>query len=367
MTGRSYRIRDEDMLSITLAPTNPAFPTPSPASWARGEISLASILHPMHEPLSKRPTSAVSSRQYPPMKGYDSPILLPVDQESCIVETFFQYVRPIIPIFHEPTFHITHLQSSYHKMHMYAMACLAFRYLPIEIQSLSISQHRVSADTYWFAALELIEREVATPSLQVLQALALVTLYEISRKVTSREYQRVGLCVRIAYDLELNAVDAGKWSSDPETWIRQEEKRRLWWSIWEMETFMGNVYQRPVFASQAEIQTFLPANEGRWYSNDPEMSVHLHRDPQHRWLLLKEGKKTDPRSFFLVAVSMMLFTAQLGSKRTYYEEIEPLAQAITSFEEIMPPELKYQGTLAFRDETMFNDIICANSYITMQW
>ena len=336
---------------------------PSLASWARKEITLASILHPLHEPLSKE--SGIL-RKAPVTSDRGFIHLVPMWQQDKLLELYFQYVRPLISIYHEPTFHQTHLGCRHKQLHLYAMFCLAFRYLPDDLQILSATHYGVTAESYWLAALDLIEVELDMPSLQVLQAFVLTTFYELTKEITARQYYSVGLCVRIAYDLELNVVDVGEWCSNHTMWIRQEERRRLWWVIWEMETFIGNVYQRPVFSSNAGIQTLLPASEDSWFQSRPEPSVHFHPDPLHRWRLLKEGNKSDPRSFFLVAVSMMSYTAQLGSKPTYYDEIGPIDHALMCLEETLPPEIVYDNTFTFGHDTLYHDVICANIFITIQ-
>ena len=336
---------------------------PSLASWARKEITLASILHPLHEPLSKE--SGIL-RKAPVTSGRGFIHLVPLWQQEKLLELYSQYVRPLVSIFHEPTFYQTHLGCRYENMHLYAMFCLAFRYLPDDLQMLSATHYGVTAESYWLAALDLIEPELDSPTLQVLQAFVLITFYELTKEITARQYYNVGLCVRIAYDLELNVVDVGDWCSNQSMWIRHEERRRLWWVIWEMETFIGNVYQRPVFASNAGIHTLLPASEESWFENRPERSVHFHPDPLHRWRLLKEGNKSDPRSFFLVAVSMMAYTAQLGSKPTYYDEVGPIDLALMSLEKALPPEIVYDDTFTFSHDTLYHDVICANIFITIQ-
>lgn len=64
------------------------------------------------------------------------------------------------------------------------------------------------------------------------------------------------VCVRLMYDLSLDEIDEdqlddeGNLISDPisetvESWLKKEERRRLWWSIWELDTFVSTISFQP--------------------------------------------------------------------------------------------------------------------------
>ena len=327
-------------------------------------LTLASILHPRHKALSNEgpiPIREVSGENAKKLNTF-----MPLGFKEYLIELFFQNVRPIVSIYHQPSFHRTHLGSSFADLHLFAMFSLAVRYLPDEWNGTSTAEYRHSAPAFHRAALEITEQRLELPSLEVLQALVLITIYEISLKISAHEYQRVILCSRIASDLRLNAVDAEEWAFDAEDWIRQEEKRRLWWAIWEMEAFVKIAYLRSAPTSEAEILTLLPASEDRWFSGQPEFSVYYHRDPLERWRILQKGGKSDPRSYHIVIISMMLHALQLGSKSTYYSDMGPFRRALESFEATLPSNISSVGRFSFTKDRQLHNVLSVNIHILIQ-
>lgn len=62
----------------------------------------------------------------------------------------------------------------------------------------------------------------------------------------------VGSCTRLAYEVGLHNTDAdlavlGTESNvlDVDENMKREEKRRAWWTIWEMDTFSSTTSLRP--------------------------------------------------------------------------------------------------------------------------
>jgi hypothetical protein len=70
------------------------------------------------------------------------------------------------------------------------------------------------------------------PPLCLLQALVLTTHWLLIQGVRRRAWRYLGVCVRIAYELNLNVIDAGKVSehesSSLDKWCDEEERRRVW-------------------------------------------------------------------------------------------------------------------------------------------
>ena len=82
------------------------------------------------------------------------------------------------------------------------------------------------------------------PSLVLLQALALSTFQQLIRGARGLAWRSLGTCVRVAYELDLHLVDSDEREEDINftdkaalSWCFDEEKRRIWWAIWEMDTF----------------------------------------------------------------------------------------------------------------------------------
>ena len=74
--------------------------------------------------------------------------------------------------------------------------------------------------------------------------MVLTTFQQLVKGVRGRAWRSTGTCVRIAYELRLNLIDIGRvdYSRElsPETvakWYADEERRRVWWAIWEFDVF----------------------------------------------------------------------------------------------------------------------------------
>lgn len=93
------------------------------------------------------------------------------------------------------------------------------------------------------------------PTLSLLQALALSTFQELIRGARGRAWRSLGTCVRVAYELDLHLVDSDERDKDMlftgnarQSWCLDEEQRRIWWAIWEMDTFARYVLLRSYLA-----------------------------------------------------------------------------------------------------------------------
>ena len=82
------------------------------------------------------------------------------------------------------------------------------------------------------------------PTLVLLQALALSTFQQLIRGARGLAWRSLGTCVRVAYELDLHLVDSDEREQEinltdkaAQSWCLDEEKRRIWWAIWEMDTF----------------------------------------------------------------------------------------------------------------------------------
>ena len=82
------------------------------------------------------------------------------------------------------------------------------------------------------------------PTLVLLQALALSTFQQLIRGARGLAWRSLGTCVRVAYELDLHLVDSDENDKDilftgktGPSWCLDEERRRIWWAIWEMDTF----------------------------------------------------------------------------------------------------------------------------------
>ncbi|KIW44695.1 uncharacterized protein PV06_03148 [Exophiala oligosperma] len=159
------------------------------------------------------------------------------------------------------------------------------------------------------------------PPLCVLQALVLVTHWLLIRSVRGRAWRSMGLCIRIAYELGLHTIDRSREfeSSEqaPERWCEDEERRRTWWAIWEMDVFASVLYRLPCTISWSYTQVWLPSPDENWFQSRPQKSCYLHSDPVSRSRDLQASGNESAKAWFIVLNSLMAeghaFSSQTGN------------------------------------------------------
>ena len=167
------------------------------------------------------------------------------------------------------------------------------------------------------AIAECDELEEQLP-LNVLQALVLISHWLLSKSAHGRAWRYLGLAVRSAYDLNLHMVDCEKvseiqLSQSPERWAADEEKRRAWWALWEMDVFASVIRRRPMAISWTQNKTLLPAEEENWDKSKPQRSCFLSPNYVDRWKLLEKTGNQSPKAWFIIINSLMKDAQLLSS------------------------------------------------------
>lgn len=160
---------------------------------------------------------------------------------------------------------------------------------------------------YMEQAMEELDDEPL--SLPLLQALILNTHCLLVQRVRGKAWRYLGTCIRTAYELNLHLIDAGKQSHEPitnvEKWCVEEEWRRAWWAIWEMDVFASVIRRCPSGIDWAQNETFLPAEDARWYGGQPQQSCFLDVNVTTRWKSLAATKNRSPSAWFILLNSLM--------------------------------------------------------------
>lgn len=128
------------------------------------------------------------------------------------------------------------------------------------------------------------------------------------------------MCVRLAYELNMHLVDArgavqATTREDWRKWRDEEEKRRAWWAIWEMDVFASTVRRTPTAVDWAQMEILLPADDADWFNDRPARSSFMERDPVKRWKVLQDSGNGSPWAWFLVINSLMKDAQVISSPR----------------------------------------------------
>jgi hypothetical protein len=216
-----------------------------------------------------------------------------------------------------------------------------------------------------------------TPAFCVLQACVLDTFYQLTRSVRSRSWRTLGNCIRLAYEMNLHAVDASYAPKANERgpgvnlrqWSHLEERRRAWWAIWEMDVFASTIRRLPTAIDWSQNLTLLPVGDEYWFSDMYQETCFLAHDPKVRWKSLSQSGNKSPRAWFIVINSLMRNTQLIvyprfamqppdGKKaESSQAELTIMANSLACTTLSLPTELSYQGEpLDFRDRPSSQDI-----------
>jgi hypothetical protein len=164
------------------------------------------------------------------------------------------------------------------------------------------------------------------PSIELLQAIVLSTFAELVRGARGQSWRSVGVCVRMAYELELHLIDADKPGTgqlkadcDPEVWVREEERRRIWWTIWEFDVFVSTVRRSPTAIDWSQNETLLPVPDSSWFTTTPQGSCFLDPDPSARWKSLQKSGNQSAKAWFIVVNSMMRNAQLLSTPKGLFD------------------------------------------------
>ncbi|KAH0594827.1 hypothetical protein MHUMG1_07662 [Metarhizium humberi] len=331
---------------------------------------LSFILHPSHEV---------------PILGKSQSLGRTKDNEPQLLLYFTNMVA--ISLFHQPSF-ANKLEAITSKPQisalLAAMIGYAARFYSTEPGSVSHDKFQRVQTTmkcppphhFLHLAGKLVDESLAEcgdepPPICVLQALIITTHCQLTRGVYGKAWRALGMCLRLAYELNLHLIDArrGRRNSEmePLEWRGDEEKRRAWWAIWEMDTYASTIRRTPRAWSWTHMDIFLPVDDADWFSDRPCPSAILERDPTKRWKALQTTRNHSPKAWYLV-ISSLTKDAQMisdprgdtsqqipgstnlessGRGRSPGEEarqhLEMLANAVQCFVLALPQHLRYRN------------------------
>lgn len=283
-------------------------------------------------------------------------------------------------LFQEPTFE-SKAQSITSSLHLHALLAAMFsysaRYMTLEnrgAQGRDMENYESPAPTseHFFDLAERFVDEALrkcgdeTPPLCLLQALVLTTFQQLTRGVRGSAWRSLGACVRIAYELNLHLVDSEDSSrqnpataADKIRWCNDEERRRVWWAIWEMDTFASTVRRVPTAIDWSQNETYLPADDDMWFQGNPQQSCFLEKNPIDRWKALQNSGNQSPKAWFIVINSLMREAQILSSPRGVFrsstrgfsgraskyisERLGAISNALRCFTLALPQSLKYRN------------------------
>ncbi|KAJ3579437.1 hypothetical protein NPX13_g1128 [Xylaria arbuscula] len=308
-------------------------------------------------------------------------------QLSQLTNLYFLHITSI-SLFHRPTFKrriYVELMPEQASTLLASMFCLAARYVQSGDSS-ELNRYEgtwaLLSERFYKIASDATHKQLQScgdrlPLLFLLQALVLTTYNELVIGVRGSAWRSLGLAIRIAYEMGLHLVDLPSRSTKTdglesvEVWIAKEERRRLWWAIWELEVFATTIRRCPVGMDQSQHATLLPIEDAFWFEGKKAPSCFLHDDPTLRWKNLQKSGNESGKAWFILVNSLMCDIHSLASpsvprgqpsgpkRRCHSTDIGPqlavLENCVSCFSMALPKQLQYQLDLSSPNRTTSRD------------
>lgn len=204
---------------------------------------------------------------------------------------------------------------------------------------------------YCYEALD--ELEDTEPPLGLLQALILATYSQSIRGIRARAWRSLGLCVRIAHELGLHQIDEQRLKDGKdqeivtqEQWMQDEEKRRAFWAIWEMDAFAAITRGLPPTFCLSTISTQLPSQDEFSLRGDAHRSCILNPEITQRLdgVLLSKSRSAAVWRILISSLALDAHSIEIKPKSTHDgETMDIIRNTLLCVIASIPKELQYAG------------------------
>lgn len=186
----------------------------------------------------------------------------------------------------------------------------------------------------------------------------------------------------MAYELGLHAVDVGdpyrRGTDDVTRWCFDEERRRAWWAIWEMDAFASTIRRCPLGVDWDEMETCLPVRDGCWFERRFQRSCFFEAKPIDRVRALRECGSESSAAWMVVVTALMREAHSLSKPKARRqigdaeERAAVVSHALRCYTVALPDGLNYRneylrfeaGDLTNAESAKFN-IHCMSQLATL--
>ncbi|PVH70739.1 hypothetical protein DL98DRAFT_472364 [Cadophora sp. DSE1049] len=254
-------------------------------------------------PQPRRSSATKKESTPPPDSGYA--LSVSPDTALDLIDEFFNTIHCFLPLFHPAHFKEKYASLIYLKKEqncglplesafiLNGIFCLSARFSTAALFSTVEPVHRGDQFVAQATSLyELLGKQVGEgrPSLAYLQGAILLTFCALQSGPTRLAWWLSGVCVRLAYELELHNTDADiiRGDVDPlqllfEAWQNREERRRTWWIVWDMDTFASATTLKPFAVNLPGMQVLLPISDEAWLTSEKMPSTYLDHESTTLW------------------------------------------------------------------------------------
>lgn len=255
------------------------------------------------------------------------------------VELFFDNVQSWLPIIHRPMFYNKYVRINGERrqiapsqslepddaLMITGMFALAARFSTSETFSKvsPLTRGKLFADR---AAVlyDSIMRAVQEPSTSLVKGIVFHAFYYLTGGHAIQGAVLTGICVRLAFDLGLDEVDTDLLNEDGnldkkdcgnvDEWIQREDLRRLWWIIYDLDTFVATISCRPYGIARQRMKVLLPVSDQHWFNGVPTISVTLLSSPGSTWKSLAGSPNQSARAWYILSNHLMSSLADVARR-----------------------------------------------------
>ena len=280
-----------------------------------------------------------------------------------LVKQFFSHVHFYVPLLHRDKFNRAH-------HHILCSTAETLCDLPWETAFLLCSIFALSArfstseeladeqpirrgDRFACQAAQLLEHssnqlDHSRPSMSFLQAMILLTFFTAQSGPSRQAWLRSGTCIRLAYELELHVSDADIISGEVdlhslscEEYSLREERRRAWWVIWDIDTFLSFMALRPSTAGHHKMQVLLPVPDEIWLTGKIVSSTYLEPENAMPWRRLSDSPTQSAWAWFLASTTLARQVTDIMLSPSPSEEVlEEVEAKLTCYTLALPESFR---------------------------
>lgn len=309
-----------------------------------------------------------------------------------LVELFFDNVHNSCPIFRRSTFRQTvlhqadvvpppfHGLSATSRLILNSMFALSARFS--DAVALAHIEPASRGDVFMARAIGIWESISRTSreelsTIQCLQGLILLSFNMLQHDASVQPWLMVGSCTRLAYELDLHNTDADLAVLGTESIVldidenmKREEKRRTWWTIWEMDTFSSTTSLRPYAINDRQFWVLLPLSDQCWEGATPLISsAFLGPCFDAPWQALSYSENQNERAWFLICLAVLRMACETAlSPMASLKDINHMEGVIGSLSLSLPSTFHILPKNSEIDKSKWHEyswIICSS--IVLEW
>ena len=315
------------------------------------------LVHPDHEPTDSARTAPIQQASHRAFPTRFHEACRSIDCTGAqgweLIKVFFGNMTGF-SLFHRPTFEqklaeiapLAHLTAFLSAIFSYA---LRFRESSnLELGSTPDAQ--IMLEKSFRLQYECVEGcEDEDPPLHLLQSFFLVTFQKLIQGVRGKTWRMLGDCIRMGYELHLHLVDGHlrnsqsdvDLESDSESWVLAEERRRMWWALWELDVFTSTIRKLPNAIDERLNFTLLPVSDDHWFQGKETRSCFLVSDAMQRWRNVVQSGNQSPQTWFVLINSYMYDAFQMGAfPEVWRKRIGFDSSVVTTGEEQLVPRIR---------------------------